>query len=374
LPLTARVMIGSMDGTLYRRPLPDDAIAFSSQEGRRVFAEALAAGGLDGYFPLAEQFHTQSDPSFCGLGSLVVALNALGIDPGRLWKGPWRWFAEDLLDCCVPLEAVRERGLDLDELGCLARCNGADVELKRPDRAGFPEWRAAIADAAQARSVLIASYDRKLLDQTGSGHFSPIGGYHRQRDLVLVLDVARFKYPPHWVSTEKLYRAMEPADRATGKPRGWLTLRARSQGIALGFSLRCDDGSWRGLASRLVAASELLASATDLERAIDALLPIGAHVELRAPAAAAHREALDDARATIQSLDLYARVLRATPAESAEVVTLLLIAMADRLNGAAREVVAGNVSGLLENQSLLAEVANLRAQLSAIWTQSEVAA
>jgi hypothetical protein len=269
---------------------------------------------------------------------------------------------------------VRERGLDLDELGCLARCNGADVELKRPDRAGFPEWRAAIADAAQARSVLIASYDRKLLDQTGSGHFSPIGGYHRERDLVLVLDVARFKYPPHWVSTEKLYRAMEPADPATGKPRGWLTLRARSQGIALGFSLRCDDGSWRGLASRLVAAGELLAGATDLERAIDALLPIGAHVELRAPAAAAHREALDDARATIQSLDLYARVLRATPAESAEVVTLLLIAMADRLNGAAREVVAGNVSGLLENQSLLAEVANLRAQLSAIWTQSEVAA
>jgi glutathione gamma-glutamylcysteinyltransferase len=367
-------MLGWMDVTLYRRPLPDGAIAFSSQEGRRVFAEALAAGGLDGYFPLAEQFHTQSDPSFCGLGSLVVALNALGIDPGRLWKGPWRWFAEDLLDCCVPLEAVRERGLDLDELGCLARCNGADVELKRPDQADLPAWRAAVEDAAQARSVLIASYDRKLLDQTGSGHFSPIGGYHRERDLVLVLDVARFKYPPHWVSVEKLYRAMEPTDAATRKPRGFLTLRARSQGVALGFSLRCEDGSWRGLASRLVLAGERLAGATDLERAIDALLPIGAHVEVREPTAAAHREALTNARATIQSLDLHARVLRSTPAESAEVVTLLLIAMADRLTGTAREVVAGNVSGLLENQSLLAEVANLRAQLSAIGTQSEVEA
>jgi glutathione gamma-glutamylcysteinyltransferase len=360
-----------MDTTLYRRPLPEDAIAFSSLEGRRLFAEALAAGGLDGYFPLAEQFHTQSDPSFCGLGSLVVALNALGIDPGRLWKGPWRWFAEDLLDCCVPLAAVRERGLDLDELGCLARCNGADVELKRPDQAGLPAWRAAVADAAQARSVLIASYDRKLLDQTGSGHFSPIGGFHRERDLVLVLDVARFKYPPHWVSTEKLYRAMEPADAATGKPRGWLTLRARSQGVALGFSLRCDDGSWRGLARRLVATGELLAGATDLEQAIGALLPIAGHVELRAPTAAAHREALTSARATIQSLDLYARVLRTVPAESAELVTLLLIAMADRLKDAAREVVAGNVSGLLENQALFSEVANLRAQLAAVWTQAE---
>ena len=87
--------------TLYRRALPTEAIAFSSPEGRELFAAALAARGMDGFFPLAEQFHTQSDPSFCGPGSLVVALNALGIDPERSWKGPWRWFAEDLLDCCA---------------------------------------------------------------------------------------------------------------------------------------------------------------------------------------------------------------------------------------------------------------------------------
>ena len=60
---------------LYRRPLPTDAIAFASPEGQRVFAEALAAGGLGGYFALAEQYQTQSDPAFCGLGSLVVGLN-----------------------------------------------------------------------------------------------------------------------------------------------------------------------------------------------------------------------------------------------------------------------------------------------------------
>jgi glutathione gamma-glutamylcysteinyltransferase len=63
---------------------------------------------MDGYFPLAEQFHTQSDPSFCGLGSLVGVLNALAIDPERLWKGSWRWFAEDLLDCCASQAEIRE--------------------------------------------------------------------------------------------------------------------------------------------------------------------------------------------------------------------------------------------------------------------------
>jgi hypothetical protein len=35
-----------MSQTLYRRPLPSEAIAFSSLDGRRVFAEAVAAGGL----------------------------------------------------------------------------------------------------------------------------------------------------------------------------------------------------------------------------------------------------------------------------------------------------------------------------------------
>jgi hypothetical protein len=29
---------------------------------------------------------------------------------------------------------------------------------------------------------------------TGDGHFSPIGAYHAENDLVLILDVARFKW------------------------------------------------------------------------------------------------------------------------------------------------------------------------------------
>src|SRR5689334_22225187 len=159
-----------MNQTLYRRPLPADATEFSSAAGRELFSEALAAGGLDGYFRLAEQFHTQSEPAFCGLGSLVVALNALAIDPGRLWKGPWRWFSEDLLDCCVSLEEVRRRGLDLDEVTCLARCNGAAVELYRAETSDLTAWRASLTAAVRGDGVVIASYNRANLDQTGEGH------------------------------------------------------------------------------------------------------------------------------------------------------------------------------------------------------------
>ena len=54
----------------------------------------------------------------------------------------------------------------------------------------------------------------------------------------LILDVARFKYPPHWVSAERLWEAMSAVDPSTGKSRGWLTLRARSRGAGVGFSIR----------------------------------------------------------------------------------------------------------------------------------------
>ena len=211
-----------MKQTFHRRELPVEAIAFSSPEGKVLFSEALAAGGMNGYFALAEQFHTQADPAFCGPGSLVVALNALSIDPGRPWKGPWRWFSEDMLDCCVPLGEMRERGVVLDELACLARCNGAEVEVHRGDVSSLEAWRAALTTAASGEAVVVASYDRAMMGQTGSGHFSPIGGHHQSRDLALILDVARFKYQPHWVPAEQLWRAMKGIDRQPGKlGAGW---------------------------------------------------------------------------------------------------------------------------------------------------------
>ena len=35
-----------------------------------------------------------------------------------------------------------------------------------------------------------------------------LGAYHAGSDSVLVLDVARFKYPPHWVPIPTLFSAM----------------------------------------------------------------------------------------------------------------------------------------------------------------------
>lgn len=37
---------------------------------------------------------TQDEPAFCGLASVAMVLNALAVDPRRIWKGPWRYFHE----------------------------------------------------------------------------------------------------------------------------------------------------------------------------------------------------------------------------------------------------------------------------------------
>ncbi len=235
--------------SFYRRPLPDSQIPFACAEGRLLFREALAAGTMEGYFAQAEQFHTQQEPAFCGLATLVVALNALAIDPGRMWKGPWRWYGEELLDCCAPLDEVKVKGITFDQFACLARCNGATASETRASEASIDAFRAAIESSVRAAEgeVLAIAYTRRVLGQTGDGHFSTIAGFHRARDLALVLDVARFKYPPHWAPVSMLFEAMQPHDPATGRSRGWITLR-RGEHPPLAYRLSPQSSTWPQIA------------------------------------------------------------------------------------------------------------------------------
>ncbi|EGC38412.1 hypothetical protein DICPUDRAFT_53337 [Dictyostelium purpureum] len=211
--------------SFYKRDLPSHLIEFSSEEGKLIFKEALLNGNMENYFSLAEQFLSQSDPAFCGLATLAMVLNALKIDPNRLWKGPWRWFAEDMLDCCIPIDSVKKRGITFTEFSCLSKCNGANIKSYRGDENDIHQFRSSIIEASSKQGIhLVMSYSRKTLGQTGSGHYSPIGGYHKEKDLALVLDVARFKYAPHWVPVETLWESMKVLDKETNKPRGYYVL------------------------------------------------------------------------------------------------------------------------------------------------------
>jgi hypothetical protein len=151
----------------------------------------------------------QSSPAFCGLGTLATILNALGCDPHRAWKGVWRYYTEELLDCCVSLDQIEKDGIDFDNLECLARCNGLKVIAKRTNEFSVEYFRQRVLELTQKDDIFIAvSYSRKALNQTGDGHWSPIGGYDKESDMVLILDQ---------VSYEKLQKCDVKSVKLTGK-------------------------------------------------------------------------------------------------------------------------------------------------------------
>jgi glutathione gamma-glutamylcysteinyltransferase len=103
--------------------------------GRSLFKESLSSQHAESYFPLAEQFLNQSDPAFCGVTSLIMVLNAIGVDPNIRWKGGWRWYGSEdqILDsCCVEPERVRRAGILMEEFQSLGRCQGLTIVMKRP--------------------------------------------------------------------------------------------------------------------------------------------------------------------------------------------------------------------------------------------------
>ncbi len=237
--------------SFHKRQLPVSLTAMASPAGKQLFREALGEGGLESYFPLAEQFVTQSEPSFCSVSTLAMVLNALSFDPKKVWKGSWRWVSEEMLQCASPrvcghsMEKIKTDGLSFMQFESLARCHGVKISSHRvvaepedheeeedPETAipcpeSIDRFRILVEKIStddQAGTFIVVNFSRKVLNQTGDGHFSPIGGYHREKDLVLIMDVARFKYPPYWVPLTQLWEAMAEPDLVSGEPRGYFVI------------------------------------------------------------------------------------------------------------------------------------------------------
>ena len=168
--------------SVFRRQLPAPLVAFSSPQGRRNFAEAMAAGQLEPYFPLSEQFVTQDEPTFCGLTTLTMVLNALNIDPRRRWRdeaGPgWRWWSDEMLpaSCTVPLEQVRAEGTTMDDFARLAVANGARVCAVAPRSSVAPRsLSGALSDPSRrcARATPAARASIRSAPPSSSGRPRP---------------------------------------------------------------------------------------------------------------------------------------------------------------------------------------------------------
>lgn len=108
----------------------------------------------------------------------------MSVDPGVRWRGGWRFYGSEdvLLDrCCFSAERVRRIGINMEEFNLLGKCHGLGIEMKRPAKQpenggeyaldSFRDDLRAITTDNTRNSVLVASFSRSHLGQTGEGHF-----------------------------------------------------------------------------------------------------------------------------------------------------------------------------------------------------------
>lgn len=195
-------------------PLPQSLVAADTEAGQIIWARASDRADLD---LLDAHFEGQQYATYCGVASSVVALNALGMPitqdtffdglPSDV-RGGWPTFYG---------------GMSVDQLGELLAAHGTEVEVVHAGDTTVDAFRRAARDnLAREGDFVLVNYLRSALDQVSGGHISPLGAYDEVTDRFLILDVATYKYPSVWVTTEALFGAMNTGDSESGTTRGYV--------------------------------------------------------------------------------------------------------------------------------------------------------
>ncbi|KAF9990297.1 hypothetical protein BGZ75_002611 [Mortierella antarctica] len=289
----------NLKNSFYRRKLPEHLVSFTSPKGKQLFREMLGEGYGEGYFSLVGNFTTQSEPAYCGPSSLAMVLNSLEVDPQRQWKGAWRWYSDELLECCAPAEQVKAKGITFNQFACLSKCH-CDVQVRRANQTSLEQFKKDLEMVCSRDDIhMVVSFSRKSLGQTGDGHFSPIGGYVPKSGMVLVLDTARFKYPSYFVSVERLWKSLFPVDAETGSSRGYFLLSANPNQPAISLCKIPKSNAGPTLPVNTPATAPQSTSATDLDAAAKDLSKL--NVNATSETAISTQDILRDANALSSS-------------------------------------------------------------------------
>jgi hypothetical protein len=217
--------------------LPGNLVDLRSEQGERLLLESDA---LEAYVPLSVNFLTQKNQAFCGVASIVMVLNALEVPaPTTPEYEPYRTFTqENFLDehteAVLPRKVLMKQGMTLDEIGRLLALHPVEAEVRHAADSSLDAFRSSARDhlGREDRAVIV-NYLRKALGQERGGHISPLGAYDAETDRFLVLDVARYKYPPVWVRADELFAAMNTTDADNqDKTRGYVLIRKAATGPA----------------------------------------------------------------------------------------------------------------------------------------------
>lgn len=201
-------------------PLPANLVAASSDGGKSLL---LGAEACEAYFPLSENFVTQQNQAFCGVASMVMVFNAMRLPAPPVPEfDPFRTFTQDnllnaLTEAVLTRETIMKQGITLDQLGALLAVQPVSVSVHHAGDSSVDGFRTAARDHLSRKDhFVLVNYLRKAIGQEKGGHISPLAAYDADTDRFLILDVARYKYPPVWVTTAELFAAMNTPDSDNG--------------------------------------------------------------------------------------------------------------------------------------------------------------
>lgn len=210
-------------------PLPPNLTSADSAAGESFFFRSEAR---EAYFPLANHFVTQKYQSYCGVASIVMVLNALQIGaPAVPEFDPYRTFTQDNVldertDAVLPRNVLLKKGMTLEQLGGLLALHPSKIEVQHAGDTTLEVFRASAAEyLATENHFVLVNYLRIAIGQERGGHISPLAAYDAQGDRFLILDVARYKYPPVWVGAAELFDAMNTRDADNqNRTRGFILI------------------------------------------------------------------------------------------------------------------------------------------------------
>ncbi len=208
--------------------LPNNLIAYNSKLGEKLLLKSANAK----YFQLSMQFVTQKNQAYCGVASMVMVLNALNI-PGPVDHvyDPFDPFTQDnffipAVQKILSSEEISKHGMTLDQATLVAQQFQVESQSIHSDDLSLNQMRTILKATLSAKDeYAIVNFFRPGLQEKGAGHFSPIAAYDIASDRFLILDVARYKYPPIWVKSVDLWNAINTLDLDSQKKRGILILR-----------------------------------------------------------------------------------------------------------------------------------------------------
>lgn len=215
--------------TLQAETLPGHIIALSSPLGQKFLYEAKPQKN---FWDLFQQFVTQENLAYCSVASSVMILNALGVDApiDPVYK-TYHFFTQTSfftpsVEALLPHEKVAKQGSTLSQLGAALATFSVKVKVVHANETSLSAFRKIAREILNTpQAYMIVNFDRGTLGEEGGGHMSPIAAYDIKTDRFLLLDVARYRYPPSWIKTIDLWKAMNTIDKTTGIYRGFILIQ-----------------------------------------------------------------------------------------------------------------------------------------------------